>query len=220
VPARLRPPRLPALPDSLRPLAASDELLADEETVEEVVLAGELPPGHHARLLTVSDSRIEATLAGARLPELHLRGCVVAGADLANVHALRGALHECAFENVRLTGALLTEASIRDVELAGCRADLVSFAAATLDRVVISDCDLREATFDEARLRDVRFERCDLSGTSFSSARLQRVELVDCDLTRTRSVADLRGAAMPWSDIVANAGALAQAAGIGVLGEG
>ena len=36
-------------------------------------------------------------------------------------------------------------------------------------------------------------------------------------LEGVRSIADLKGAAMPWSDIVGHAGAFAAALGIGVL---
>jgi Pentapeptide repeats (8 copies) len=71
----------------------------------------------------------------------------------------------------------------------------------------------------DARLRDVRFERCDLSGASFARARLERVELVDCRLAGVRSITDLRGASMPWDDVVGNAVAMAAALGIRVLEE-
>jgi hypothetical protein len=48
-------------------------------------------------------------------------------------------------------------------------------------------------------------------------ARLLRVELDGCRLDGLRSIADLRGAAMPWPDVVAGAGAFAAALGIAVL---
>jgi hypothetical protein len=48
-------------------------------------------------------------------------------------------------------------------------------------------------------------------------AQLQRVELEGCRLDGLRSFADLRGAAMPWPDVVAGAGAFASALGIAIL---
>ena len=169
---------------------------------------------------SLGDGPPPASLAGRRHPGLQIRDCALAGADLANLHARGAMLHRDSFDGCRLTGATLTEGSLQDLAFADCRADLVAFAAARIDRVTFVDCDLREASFDEAHLRDVRFERCELAGSSFARTRLQRVELLGCDLERVQSVADLRGATMRWGDIVANAGALAAAAGIGVVEEG
>ena len=60
----------------------------------------------------------------------------------------------------------------------------------------------------------------DLSGAALGQARLQRVELDGCRLDGLRSIADLRGATMPWSDIVGQAGTFAAALGIGVIAAG
>jgi uncharacterized protein YjbI with pentapeptide repeats len=95
--------------------------------------------------------------------------------------------------------------------------DLASLASARLFAVVFADCDLSEAVFDEAVLRDVVFERCVLAGASLHRARLRDVELHGCDLTGLRTIEDLRGAAMPWPDLVANSGRLAAALGLEVL---
>ena len=98
--------------------------------------------------------------------------------------------------------------------LTDCRFDLASLAAARLERVVFADCDLRESSFAEAVLRDVRFERCDLGGAELAQVRLQRVELRGCRLDGINAVANLRGATMPWEDIVGNAGLFAAAVGV------
>ena len=95
----------------------------------------------------------------------------------------------------------------------GCRFDL-DLAAARIERAVFADCDLRETSLAEAVLRDVRFERCDLGGVDADRVRLQRVELRGCRLDGIRSVENLRGAAMPWEDIVGNAGLFAAAVGV------
>ena len=211
------PPQAELDPGVLAAVAAGAGMLVEEAVLEGVALCGAAPAGLDARFVAVQRSRVTASLAGARLADAALGDCVVDGADLANVHAPRAALQRCALRATRLTGATLSDGRLQDVALTECRADLVSFAGARLDRVLLADCDLREAVFDEAQLRDVRFERCVLAGASLHRVRLQRVELAGCDLTGLRSVADLRGAAMPWPDVVANAGALAEAAGIRVL---
>ena len=207
---RLRPPLGPRVADELDPLEAT--ALQDETAYEAVELtgAGEIVVRH----LTLAECRVRGSLARARLPDLHLGDCVLAGADLANLHAPKAALRRTAIDQARLTGAQLSEASLRDVTLSGCRFDLGSLAAARLERVVFADCDLRETSLAEAILRDVRFEECDLGGVELDRVRLQRVELRGCRLDGIRSVENLRGAAMPWEDIVGNAGLFADAVGI------
>ena len=121
--------------------------------------------------LTLAECRVRGPLAASRLPDLHLSDAVVAGADLANLHAPTAALRRVTVDQARLTGATLSEASLRDVTLSGCRIDLASLAAARLERVVFADCDLRETSFGEAVLRDVRFERCDLGGADLARVR-------------------------------------------------
>jgi uncharacterized protein YjbI with pentapeptide repeats len=207
-----RPPLSPRVAEALAPLDPA--ALEDEARFEGVELAGVAAEGLRVRHLTLSESRVTAALAGARLEDLHLSDVVVRGADLANLHAPAAALRRVELDQARLTGATLSEASLRDVTLKGCRMDLASLAAARLERVVFVDCDLRETSLGEAVLRDVRFQGCDLGGAELSRARLQRVELEGCRLEGIRSAADLRGAAMPWPDIVANAGVFASAAGI------
>jgi uncharacterized protein YjbI with pentapeptide repeats len=206
----LRPPLAPRVPEALEPLAAA--ALEDEARYEAVELtgAGELAVRH----LTLAECRVVGQLPASRLPDLHLSDAIVAGADLANLHAPTAALRRVTVDQARLTGATLSEASLRDVTLSGCRIDLASLAAARLERVVFADCDLRETSFGEAVLRDVRFERCDLGGADLARVRLQRVVLAGCRLEGIHSVGDLHGATMPWPDIVANAGLFAAAAGI------
>jgi uncharacterized protein YjbI with pentapeptide repeats len=206
---QLRPPLAPRVPEAPAPLDPA--ALEDEGRYEAVELAG--AGALSIRHLTVAEGRVRGTLAGARLPDLHLSDVAVAAADLANLRAPKAALRRVAVDQARLTGATLTDASLRDIAFTGCRMDLASLAAARLERVVFADCDLRETSFGEAILRDVRFERCDLGGAEFGRVRLQRVELAGCRLEGIRSVGDLRGASMPWPDIVANAGLFAAAAG-------
>ena len=211
---RLRPPLEPRVPGMLWALDPAE--LEDEGRHEaaELTGAGEIS----VRLLTLAESELRGSLAGSRLPDLHLADTAIRGADLANVHAPKAALRRVVVDQARLTGAQLPQASLSDVTLTGCRFDLGSLAAARLERVVFADCDLRETSLGEAILRDVVFERCDLGGAELDRIRLQRVELRGCHLDGIRSVENLRGAAMPWDDIVGNAGLLAAAVGIRATG--
>ena len=63
----------------------------------------------------------------------------------------------------------------------------------------------------------MRFDRCDLSEADLTGARFERSELRGCTLDGVRGGASLRGAAMPWSDILAAAGTFADALGIRIL---
>lgn len=211
-----RAPQACSLPADLATLDATTLVWEDEAAFEAVELTGTAPAGVTGRHLKFADSRIRATLGSAKLAGLHLVNVEIRGADLANAAMAGGGLQRARIAGTRMTGAALSEASLRDVALADTRLDLASFAEARLDRVAFVGCDLREASFSEARLRDVRFERCDLSGAEFHRAALQRVELAGCELTGLRSLSDLRGATLPWPDIVGSAGLFAAALGIGV----
>ena len=72
--------------------------------------------------------------------------------------------------------------------------------------------DLREAL-----LRLVRFDRCDLTEADLTLVRVDRCELRGCTLDGLAGLERLRGAAMPWPDIVGHAGLFAAALGIRVL---
>jgi uncharacterized protein YjbI with pentapeptide repeats len=212
-----RAPAEPTLPADLVPTDLATLGLTDETRLESLELTGVLPAGTVARSATIEDCRLRGSLAGARLHDLHLHDCEASHADLANVDLRGSALTRLALRLCRATGAQLVEATIRDVTLTDCRLDFAVLALARLDRVTFRGCDLREASLEEAQLRDVRFEDCDLSRAMLGQAQLQRVELHGCRLDGLRSIADLRGAAMPWPDIVALAGAFASAAGVAVL---
>ena len=90
-----------------------------------------------------------------------------------------------------------------DVTFAGCRIDFAVLAAARLDRVVFRNCDLREASLEQAQLRDVRFESCDLSRATLGpEPPPARASWRAAAWTASARCQDLRGAAMPWPDIV------------------
>ncbi len=149
------------------------------------------------------------TLSEGRLVDLRLRVCSLANADAGRSEIRRVELAGC-----RATGCSFADASLADIVFDDCRVDLTSFRFAALERVVFRDCRLEEADFYGATLRSVLFERCPLTGATFSGATLERVDLRGCDLTDVRGAESLRGARLPWPDVVANAGTFAAALGI------
>ncbi len=142
---------------------------------------------------------------------------VVADLDWSNRHARglvgrRVELHRC-----RLTGAELAEAVLTDVAFVECRLDLAGLRMAKLDRVVFRDCRMAECDFYEASLADVLFERCELREATFSGVKLERVELRRCDLAGLTGVEALRGARMPWNDVLENGPLFAAALGFEIV---
>ena len=100
-----------------------------------------------------------------------------------------------------------------------CRIDLATFAGTTFERVTFDGCMLAQTELREALLRSVRFEHCDLTEADLTGLRIDRCELRSCTLDGLAGAERLRGAAMPWADLVGHAGLLAEALGIRVLGE-
>ena len=215
-------PKAPLAPALSEPLTARDLAalwLDDEDRLERVELTGSAAPDLRARNVTIEEARIRGSLAGARLHDLHLHDAELLGADLANVD-LRGAhLSRLTVRDARLTGAQLVEATLQDVTLVDCRLDFAVLAGARLDRVSLQGCVLTEATLEQAQLRDVRLDGCDLTRASLGQSQHTRVELRGCRLTEVRALSDLRGAALPYPDLVDQAANLAAALGIRVATE-
>jgi len=140
-------------------------------------------------------------------------------ADFSNRRFLRSSVRRIELHLCRLTGVELAEATWNDVLLTECRADLAGFRHAKLTRVVFRECRLEEAEFAGAALTDVVFERCELRRASFAGCTVERVELSGCDLTELVGVESLRGARMPWDDLLQNAPLFAQGLGIQVLAD-
>jgi uncharacterized protein YjbI with pentapeptide repeats len=200
-----RPSRTPNPPEPPRLDGDTDDDLAPED----------LGPGasvEHARLRDVE-------LTGARLRGLRLLDVAVERGNLANTAAPELALRRVDIAGARLTGAQWTAGTIADTTFRDCRIDLATFPATTFERVVFEDCLLAQADFRDALLRSVRFERCDLTEADLAGVRIDRCELRGCTLDGLAGVERLRGAAMPWPDVVGNAALLAAALGIRVLDE-
>jgi uncharacterized protein YjbI with pentapeptide repeats len=98
-----------------------------------------------------------------------------------------------------------------------CRIDLAGLRHAKLERVVFRDCVMDGCDLYGARLNDVVFERCQLREATFSAAILQRVELRGCDLAGLVGGEALRGARMPWNDVIENVALLAAVVGVEIV---
>jgi uncharacterized protein YjbI with pentapeptide repeats len=142
---------------------------------------------------------------------------VVSDRDWAGTRAPGFSARRVALRRCRLTGAELAEATLGDVTFDECRIDLTGLRHAKLERVVFRDCRMGEFDLYGASLADVLFERCDLREATFSGATMRRVELRGCELAGARGAEALRGARMPWNDILQNAALFAGVVGIEIV---
>jgi len=139
---------------------------------------------------------------------------VASDLDLANRQARGLSLRRVEVLRCRLTGGELAEAELTDVAFEDCRLDLVGLRMAKLERVVFRNCRMADCDLYAATLTDVLFEGCELREATLSEAKLARVELVHCDLAGLRGAEALRGARMPWNDVLENAPLFATTLGV------
>ena len=142
---------------------------------------------------------------------------VASDRDWANQRSVGFSARRVEFVRCRFTGAELAEASISDARFDDCPLNLAGLRHAKLERVAFQDCPMSECDLHGAVLKDVVFERCELREAVFSTARLDRVEFRGCDLTAIAGAEALRGARMPWNDVLANAALFAAVVGIEVV---
>jgi uncharacterized protein YjbI with pentapeptide repeats len=170
--------------------------------------------------VSVTEARLlDADLSGARLGGLRLVDVEFERGNLANLAAREASLRRVVVSGARLTGAELIRGRIGDAVFRDCRIDLATFAGTTFERTTFERCRLTQTDFREALLRSVRFDDCDLSEADLTGVRIDRCELRGCTLDGVVGLERLRGAAMPWADVVGNAGLFAAALGIRVLDE-
>jgi uncharacterized protein YjbI with pentapeptide repeats len=167
-------------------------------------------------------SLIEAGLAdvdagAARVAGMRWVDVAVDRGNLANLVAPEPSLTRVVFTGTRLTGAQWTRGRITDALFRDCRIDLATFAGTTFERVAFDGCRLAQTDFGGALLRSVRFDHCDLTEADLSDVRIDGCELRACTLDGLVGTERLRGAAMPWADVVGNAALLAHALGIRLL---
>lgn len=216
VPAAAASPDPPELPSELAPLDGA--ALEVEASFVEVELSGDSWPGEEAKDVSFKASRLaNVDLSGAVLERLWLSHCELRGCNLANLQATAARVQKTRISDSRMTGIAFAEATLSDVTFSACRIDLAAFGFAALERVTFADCVLTQSDFLEARLQHVRFHDCDLTGADFRGARLEACEFRRSELTGLQGVADLRGAALEWPQIVELAGMWAAELGIGVL---
>src|SRR5215208_6662657 len=166
----------------------------------------------------------EARLGDPELTGVHARGLTLVDVEivrgnLANVVAPELAIRRATLTGTRLTGIQWTRAKITDAVFRDCRIDLATFAGTTFERTTFEGCILTQADFGNALLRRLRFEHCDLTEAELDGVRIDGCELRSCTLDGASGLERLRGAAMPWPDVIANAAALAHALGIRVLAD-
>jgi uncharacterized protein YjbI with pentapeptide repeats len=178
----------------------------------EVLAAEALPNLSEGRL-------VDADLNGMCVRGLQLVDVVVERGNLANLVAPELSLRRVVIAGARLTGVQWTRGRIADTVFRDCRIDLATFAGTTFERVTFVACQLTQTEFAEALLRSARFEHCDLTDADLAGVRIDGCELRSCTLDGVRSLERLRGAGMPWGDVIGNAAALANALGIRVIDE-
>jgi uncharacterized protein YjbI with pentapeptide repeats len=137
--------------------------------------------------------------------------------EFANARVVRSSLRRVELHLCRMTGAELAEAAWTDVVVTDSRLDLAGLRYARFERVAFRDCRLEEADFAGAAFRDVVFERCALPRASFAGSTNERLRLVGCDLSALVGADALRGAQLPWNDVLQNAPLFAHALGIEIL---
>jgi uncharacterized protein YjbI with pentapeptide repeats len=146
-----------------------------------------------------------------------LEDAVATDLDWANRSARRLGALRAEVRRCRLTGTELAEAALIDVTFTDCRLDLVGLRMAKLERVVFRDCRMEECDFYTATLKDVLFENCQLRRARFSGAKVKRVELRGCELEGLEGIEALRGARIPWNDVLQNAPLFASALGLEIV---
>jgi uncharacterized protein YjbI with pentapeptide repeats len=162
---------------------------------------------------------VDVEMAGAREQGWRLVDAIVERGNLANLVAAELSLNRVVFAGARLTGVQWTRGRITDVVFRDCRMDLALLAGTTFERVTFDGCLLAQTDFGEALFRSVRFDHCDLGEADLSGLRIDGCELRSCTLDGLLAAERLRGAAMPWADVVGHSGLFATALGIRVLGE-
>ena len=172
----------------------------------------------HANGLQLETVRlVNVDLSASRVEKLKVTDGELTKCSLANLQGRAAEVTRVTIDGTRATGMAAPESSWRDVTFRGCRLDMASFGFAHLTRVTFEDCLMAEASFLDARLECVRFHRCELTRGDFRGASLERCEFRGGDLTDLEGVTHLRGAAIDWAGIIANANLWAAALGIEIL---
>jgi uncharacterized protein YjbI with pentapeptide repeats len=211
---RGRPPRQvprPAAPRGLEPALKAIASPQAPRFEDEPLAVTDLTDGAEGARL------VDAEISSASLRGLRLVDVIVERGNLANLVAPEATLRRVVITGARLTGLQLTRGTVSDAVFRDCRIDLATFAGTAFERVVFEGCMLAQVELRESLLRSTRFDHCDLTEADLTGLRLDGCELRSCTLDGVVALERLRGAAMPWADVVGHAGELAAALGIRLL---
>jgi uncharacterized protein YjbI with pentapeptide repeats len=114
----------------------------------------------------------------------------------------------------KLTGVQLVSGSLGNVAFADSLLDFARFDSCTFKNVTFLRCQIRDADFLHATFEDVAFVECDLARTTFDRIRIKSSEMHRCTMTGLRGLAQLRGIAMEWNDVLEHAELFAGELGI------
>jgi uncharacterized protein YjbI with pentapeptide repeats len=208
----------PKIPEALASvdLGSGDEL----EEFERVSVIGAALSGAQTQSILLTESRLskvdltDARLARMQATDVAFRQCNVSNAALPDPVWRRVLFAESKLSGVQVDGGTLT-----DVEFRGCRLDFAAFGAVKFKQVTFRECVLREAEFSNVSFDRVTFVGCDLTRASFGRMRIARSEMRRCTLTGLRHLAELRGIAMEWNDVLANVDLFASELGIAIASD-
>lgn len=217
MPFAIDPPDLPELLDERLGDVDPAELRLSGVRIE----GGEGEPPIAATAVRINESELSGLVFEPEaVRDLTLRDVAMGGCDLSNVNARAGSMVRTTIARSRLVGLSVADLKIQDLHVEDSTMMLASFAGSKLRTVAFEGVNLREASFMEAALELVAFIDCDLAGVDFRGAKLQRCLIRGSSLEDVSGVGSLKGLTMPWPDIVASAGALAQELGINIEADG
>ena len=137
---------------------------------------------HDCRLSGLTASRV--SLAGVKVDDLRLQGCVLSDCALHDVEIGDTVLRDCRLKDVDVVSTRMKDCRWEAVSLSRLRA-----SNSTLRKVVVRDASERGQhagegmTFLDSELDDVAFIGCNLSGTTFQGARLSHIRIAGADLS-------------------------------------
>ena len=204
----------PDLPE-LEPLALAAALDGGGLIVDGALLAPETPERVSAKRIRISESSVRLiTIEPCRAADFRLHDAVLHACDLSNVDAGEGSVRRVQVTNSKLVGFSLTGGTVHDLSVVDSSLALASLAFVEFRDVVFQGVDLREASFTQATFEGVEFAGCELAGADFRDARVKGCTIRGSSLDGVIGIESLAGVVMPWSDVIASAGALADALGI------
>ena len=147
--------------------------------------------------------------ANSELVDLALTSC-----DVIGVLAQKSRLERVTITQSRLRGTTWAGGVVRDLTLEQVTGEDVSFRFSILRAVTFRDCHLPGVDFTNVEFDNVRFERCVLQRAVFDHAKVKSLRIEQCDLAGATGVLALRGASMPFDDVLSLAPSLAREIGI------